>query len=181
MKHTNLIGSIIQIGTGTYLKLGVNVGGKSEQFAGPTNLRMGETAKDAQVIHFGGTELAIRPSLSMPGNPDANNPADFRVQVGTSGIGSGSFASFASMKTKDGIGPVAEFEFAPLKDGEPTKKLTINLTEKCCGDQFFAKVALPEGVKTGVNAAKVTLSFPDSPWGKIPATSYFVDVIPLRK
>jgi hypothetical protein len=122
-----------------------------------------------------------RPSFSMPGILDANAPADFRVQVGTPGIGSGSFASFVCMKTKDGIGPVAEFEFTSLKEDEPTKKITVNLTEKCCGDQFFAKVKVPDGVKTGVNAAKVTLSFPACPWGKILESSYFVDVIPLRK
>jgi hypothetical protein len=117
----------------------------------------------------------------MPGLPNANAPSDFRVQVGTPGIGSGSFASFMSEKTAEGVGPVAEFEFFPIKEGEPVRKVSINLTEKCCGDQFFAKLAVPEGVKTGLNAAKVTLSFPASPWGKIQPTVYPVDVIPMRQ
>jgi len=85
------------------------------------------------------------------------------------------------VRTTEGTGPIAEFEFTPLKAGEPTRKITINLTERCCGDQFFAKVAVPEGVKTGVNAAKVTLSFPACMWGKVPTTSHPLDVIPQRK
>jgi hypothetical protein len=85
------------------------------------------------------------------------------------------------VRTTEGTGPIAEFEFTPLKAGEPKRKITINLTERCCGDQFFAKVAVPEGVKTGVNAAKVTLSFPACMWGKVPTTSYPLDVIPQRK
>jgi hypothetical protein len=117
----------------------------------------------------------------MPGHPDANAPAEFRVQVGTPGIGVGSFASFMSEKVADGISPVAEFEFTPLKKDEPKRKITVKLTERCCGDQFFAKIVLPEGVKTGVNAASVTLSFPACPWGKVPSAAYLVDVIPLRK
>jgi hypothetical protein len=36
-------------------------------------------------------------------------------------------------------------------------------------------------VKTGVNAAKVTLSFPDCPWGKVEPATYAVDVIAKRK
>ncbi len=181
VKHTNLMIGFVNLGTVLYAKMLVTVGGKTVQHAGPTNLVFSEFAGEAQIVHFGGTELVVRPSLSMPGYPDANAPADFRVQVGTAGIGPGSFASFASERVSEGSGPVAEFEFTPLKKDEVSRKITIPLTEKCCGDQFFAKVAVPEGVKTGINAAKVTLSFRACPWGKVPATTYFVDVMPLRK
>jgi RNA polymerase sigma factor (sigma-70 family) len=181
-KHPNLMMSAVNMESGgTYAKFGVRVNGKTDQTAGLTNLRLAESAKDAQVAHFGGTEITVRPSLSMPGYPDANARADFRVQVGTPGIGSGSFVSFLSELTAEGIGPVAEFEFTPVKAGEPTRKITLHLTERCCGDQFFAKVAVPDDVTTGVNAAKVTLSFPDCPWGKVEPATHTVDVMPKRK
>jgi RNA polymerase sigma factor (sigma-70 family) len=181
-KHTNLIFSAVQVGVAsTFVKIGVTVGGKTEQTAGLTNLRLGEGGKEAQLVHFGAVEVTARPSVSMPGHPDANAPSDFRVQVGTPGVGTGSFASFMNPSVAEGIGPVAEFEFEPLKAGDAARKVTLHLTERCCGDQFFAKLTVPEGVKTGVNAAKVMLSFPNCPWGKVEPAVYPVDVMPKRK
>ena len=39
----------------------------------------------------------------------------------------------------------------------------------------------PDGVKAGMDAAKVTLSFPNCPWGKVEPAAYTVNVIPKRK
>jgi len=178
-KHTLLYLSVINSGLSTFAKIGVTVNGKTEQMAGLTNLRLGEKGQDAQVIHFGGTEMVVRPSLSLRGYLDENAPGGFQVQVGTPGIGTGSFASFLSARTAEGVGPIAEFEFTPRKAGEPTK-ITLKLADHDHGDQFFARVAVPAGVKTGINAAKVTLSFPNCPWGKVEPVTYTVDVIPKR-
>ena len=81
-------------------------------------------------------------------------------------------------------------EAAAVADNEPSpqlglfeapKKVTLNLTERCCGDQFFAKLTVPDGVKTGLDVAKVTLSFPNCPWGKVEPATYTIDVIPKEK
>ena len=108
------------------------------------------------MVYFGGTEVVVRPSLSMPAHSDANRAVEFRVQAGT-----------------PGIWPNGEFEFTALKAREAPKKITLNLLDRCCGDQFYAKI--------GVNAAKVTLGFPASPWGKVEPATYPVDVMPKQK
>ncbi|VTR91382.1 sigma-70 family rna polymerase sigma factor : RNA polymerase sigma factor, sigma-70 family OS=Singulisphaera acidiphila (strain ATCC BAA-1392 / DSM 18658 / VKM B-2454 / MOB10) GN=Sinac_0102 PE=4 SV=1: Sigma70_r2: Sigma70_r4_2 [Gemmata massiliana] len=167
--------------TSTYVRLGAQARGGPDQLAGLTNLRLAETAKEAQVLHFGGNEVTVRPSLSMPSPLSVDKAVEFRVQVGTPGIGSGSFASFVGEKLAEGLGPVAELEFTPLKAGDKPVQTTVNLIDRCCGDQFFAKVAVPDGVKIGVNAVKVTLSFPACPWGKVESTTHFVDVLPKQK
>jgi hypothetical protein len=180
-KHTNLMFSALNLETNsTFATIIVTVNDKTEQMAGLTNLRLAESAKEAQVVHFGAKDVTVRPSVSMPGHPNAKAPANFRVQVGTPGIGSGSFASFLNERTAEGVGPVAEFEFTPLQAGEAARKVTLHLKERCCGDQFFAKLTVPEGVKTGLDAAKVTLSYPNCPWGKVEPVTYLVDVIPKK-
>ena len=179
--HSDVFLSAIRMNTGSvFAKLGVKVGGKTLQTAGPTNLRLAESAKEARVIHFGSPIVTTIPSHTMPSFPDANRPDDFRVQIVTPGIGAGSFAAFGSEQLPEGVAPVAEFEFTPLAGGEP-KKLTVKLTERCCGDQFFAKVTVPDGVKTGLNAARVTLSFSNCPWGRPRPTTHKIDVMPKQK
>ncbi len=117
----------------------------------------------------------------MPSNPDANRPEEQRFQVGTPGIGAGSFVSYGNVTVRDGVGPVAVYEFASTKAGEAAKSVTLKLTDRCCGDHFYAKLTVPEGVKTGVNAANVTLSFPDCPWGKVAPVTQMVDIMPRQK
>jgi RNA polymerase sigma factor (sigma-70 family) len=182
-KHTDFFLSGIRMTTtgAVYPRLGVRVDGRTLQMAGPANLQMAGSPKEARVVHFGSPVVTARPSLSMPSTPDANGPADFRVQVGTPGVGPGSFASFGNGDLPEGVGPLAEFEFDPVEPGGAPKKVTLKLTERCCGDQFFAKLTVPVGVKAGVNAAKVTLSFPGCPWGKVEPVTYPVDVIPKSK
>jgi hypothetical protein len=122
--------------------------------------------------------VTAQPSFTMQGTADASRPTNYRVQVGTPGVRVGSFAAYGGEGLPEGVSPVAEFEFVPLKPGGAPKKVALPLTERCCGDQFFAELAVPEGVKTGLNAARVTLSFPNCPWGKVEATTYTIDVIP---
>jgi len=182
-KHTNLTLHTMILGFDTtYAKITVNVGGKTEQLAGLTDLWFAGSAKEAQVIHFGGKEIVAEPQVSPRfALLSADRADEFQVQVGTPGIGAGSFASFVNKHLPEGIGPIAEFEFTPLEAGAPTKKMTVKLIDRCCENQFVAKVAVPDGVKTGVNAAKVTLSFPNCPWGKVEPVTYPVDVTPKQK
>jgi RNA polymerase sigma factor (sigma-70 family) len=181
-KHTDFIFSAVRMNTGSaFARLGMRLDGKTLQVAGPTDLRMAESPREARVVHFGSPVVTARPSLTMQSTADANAPADYRVQVGTPGVGPGSFVAYGSEQLPEGVAPVAEFEFLPLKPDDGPKKVTLNLTERCCGDQFFAKLAVPDGVRTGLNAATVTLSFPYCPWGKVAPATFTIDVMPRLK
>jgi RNA polymerase sigma factor (sigma-70 family) len=181
-KHTDFFFSALRLPTGlTIARFGLRLDGKTMQIAGPTSLAMAESPKDARVVHFGSPALTVQPSFTMQSTADANAPVDYRVQVGTPGVGVGSFAAYGSEQLPEGVAPVAEFEFTPPKPDEAPKRVTVNLTERCCGDQFFATLAVPDGVKTGLNAAKVTLSFPNCPWGKVAPATYTIDVLPKQK
>jgi RNA polymerase sigma factor (sigma-70 family) len=181
-KHTDFFFSVVRLPTGlTIARFGLKLDGKTFQIAGPTSLALAESPKDARVVHLGSPVVTAQPSFTMQGTADANEPTDYRVQVGTPGVGVGAFAAYGSEDGPAGVAPVAEFEFAPLKPDDAPKKVTLPLAERCCGDQFFAKLAVPDGVKTGLNAAKVTLSFPNCPWGKVEPATYTIDVIPKRK
>lgn len=181
-KHTDFFFGAIRVNTGgVFTRFGLKLDGKTLQLAGPTSLALAESPKDARVVHFGSPVVTAQPSFTMQGTADANGPADYRVQVGTPGVGVGSFAAYGSEDVPAGVAPVAEFEFAPRKPEDGPKRVTLPLTERCCGDQFVAKLTVPDGVKTGLNAAKVTLTFPDCPWGKVAPATSTIDVIPKQK
>ena len=181
-KHTDFVfGGVRTPGGNVFPRLGMRVGGKAVQMAGPTDLRMGESPKDAPVLHFGSKVVTVRPSKTMPSTPDAGKPGDYRVQVGTPGVGPGSFVSWGNDGLADGVGPVAEFLFTPAKAGDAPLAVKRALTDRCCGDQFYEKLAVPAGAKAGLDAARVTLSFPDCPWGRVAPAHYPLDVIPARK
>ncbi|MDY3556806.1 RNA polymerase sigma factor [Gemmata sp. JC717] len=137
-----------------------------------------DAARTAQVLHFGGAEVVCRPWVSGRSLLNAAAPAEFTVQVGTPGIGLGSFTAFSNDQVPKGTGPVAEIEFDPLVGGAKPITVTVNLTDRDHGDKFFARVTVPDGVKTGVEAAKVKLSFPNCPWGPVGASTHRVDVKP---
>jgi hypothetical protein len=60
------------------------------------------------------------------------------------------------------------------------KQVRVELAERLESTLFAGKITVPEGVKTGLDAAKVTLSYPNCPWGKVEPVTYLVDVIPRR-
>lgn len=180
-RHTGFVfGGLRTAGGNVFARLGLKVGGEVVQTAGPTDLRLMESPKDAPVLHFGSKVVTARPSKSMPATPDAGKPVDYRVQVGTPGVGPGSFVSFGSDGLADGVGPVAAFLFPAAKAGDGAKEVKLALTDRCCGDQFYEKLAVPAGAKAGLDAAAVTLSFPGCPWGEVAPARYSLDVIPKR-
>ncbi|MBX9625401.1 MAG: hypothetical protein K2X82_16465, partial [Gemmataceae bacterium] len=160
-----------------YLRL--TVGGTVFQLAGPTDLRLAESPKDAQVVHFGSRVVTARPGRLAAPNADLTGP--FQVKVGTPGVGPGSFAAFGWRELAEGVGPVAEFAFAPVKPGEAAKTLKLPLTRRVDACEFYDDLTVPDGVKTGLDAATVTLSFPGCPWGEVKPATCAVDVSPKRK
>lgn len=176
-KHTDFMLSAIRPTAtgGAYAKLAVRVNGKTFQHAGPTDLRLTETPAAARVLPFGSRVVTAQVSHTMPGVPEVGKAADFRVRVGTPGVGAGSFVAFGSEDQT--ANPVAEFEFAV---GGAPRRVLLPLTERCCGDQFYAALRTPDGARTGLAAAAVTLSYPNCPWGPVAPTTTRIDVMPKQ-
>src|SRR5262249_51630932 len=96
-KHTDFFFGTVRMNTGSvFARFGLRLDGKTLQIAGPTDSRMAESPKESRVVHFGSPVVTAQPSFTMQSTADANVPFDYRVQVGTPGIGSGSFAAYGS-------------------------------------------------------------------------------------
>lgn len=139
--------------------------GSPPQKVGPTDFRFTDTPDAARVVHFGSKVLAVRPSLTMPSVLEVGKAAEFRVQVGTPGVGVGSFASVGNDGMPKDRNPLAEFTFPPAKPGEKPVVLKVELKERCCGDQFYVAVEVPKG--TPAVKAKVAIRFPNCPLGTV--------------
>ena len=146
------------------------------QKVGPMDFRFADSPDTARVVHFGSEVLAVRPSLTMPSVLEEGEKVAFRVQVGTPGVGAGSFASVSNDGLNKKANPVAEFTFPPAKPGDKPVSVKAELKERCCGDQFFAAVEVPKGT-TG--KASVTIRFPDYPHGSV--TPFTGEVPVLQK
>lgn len=178
-KHTDFYFSAIRLGAGAaYAKIGLKVDGKTMQFTGPEDLRLTETPAEARVLPFGSRVVTAQVSQTMPGTPEAGKAVDFRVRVGTPGVGAGSFVAFGSEDVM--ANPVAEFEFAAARPGDAPRRVTLPLTDRCCGDQFHASLRVPDGSRTGIDAAGLTLSYPNCPWGPVAPVTRRVDVMPRQ-
>ncbi|HYT93065.1 MAG TPA: sigma-70 family RNA polymerase sigma factor [Gemmataceae bacterium] len=136
------------------------------------------TPKEAPVIHINGP-LTLRAHsvwAEFPGGRKlkevpyqldlGEKVAQLHVQVGTPGLGKGTFAAFA---TEQGfpadLHPMAEISMPSKADPNKMIKLQFSLKERCCGTQFNGPVQIPEA--GGPGKAKVTLSFPDWKEGKV--------------
>jgi hypothetical protein len=189
-------------------RTGGMVGGTTDTYLSQTagdhgRLNYAPSPELAAVIHFGSEMVTIRPSFSpSTGNPrsrysalDANRDHPVLFQVGTPGVGAGnkkygasSFASFdpSSLDYRERrfreavVNPIAEYEFTPLNPADGVKKVKIELSERFGYSEFGGKITVPQGVKTGLDAAKVTLSYPNCPWGRVEPVTYLVDVIPKK-
>jgi len=175
--------------------VGVHDGERYTQTAGGNELNYAPSPEQAAVVHFGSKIVTVRPSLRTAVErdwrcaiPDANGEDQVLYEFGTPGVGpgnkafgAGSFATFTHSDPPKCADPVAEYEFTPLNPAEGLKKVTVKLTGRVGQTEFTGKVTVPDGVKTGLSAAKVTLSFPDCPWGKVEPVTFPVDVAPKRK
>jgi hypothetical protein len=144
---------------------------------GPMDFRFADTPDAARVVHVGSKVLAVRPSVTMPSTLEAGKAEDFRVQVGTPGVGAGSFASVTNDGLNKTANPVAEFTFPPAKPGDKPVVVKVELKERCCEDQFYAAVEVPK--ETSGDKAAVTIRFPDYPHGSV--TPFTGEVHVVRK
>jgi hypothetical protein len=181
-KHTDFIFSGLRlVGGGTYAKVGLRVSGKTLQLAGLTDLQLTETPAAARVLPFGSRVVTAQRSHTMPAVPEVGKAVDFRVRVGTPGVGAGSFVAYGSEDVPEATSPVAEFLFPAATAGGAAQRVVVPLTQRCCGDQFYAPVTAPEGTRPGLDSAALVLRFPNCPWGTVAPAASRVDVMPKER
>ena len=204
-RHTNLtvrVSSYIQ----RYrpVSLSVKVNGRNDHFAGGPLLEFADRPQDAPVVHFGGP-LTLRVAmesgvLHVPidygEKPDLKwsdkypptyeqkslargEPRELVAQIGTLGLGRGTFAALSAGLPPADLHPVAEIEF-PLVDPAVKKvRLTARLDSRCCATLFRGSLTVP--AEAAVGKAKVRLSFADWKDGKVaPATGEVAVTNPVR-
>lgn len=204
-RHTGLkvrADSYVQRYRPVYLE--VNVAGRGEQFAGGQVLAFANRPQDAPVIHFGGP-LTLRLSmesgvLHVPINyddkPDPTwydrHPPTYEerslvrgesrmlvAQIGTPGLGRGTFAALSAGRPPADVHPVADIEFPPADPRAKPIRMSVRLDSRCCGTLFRGSVTAPDGAAEG--KAKVSLSYPDWKDGKVaPATGEVGVTKPVR-
>src|SRR5262249_20615792 len=88
------------------------------------------------------------------------------VQVGTPGLGKG---TFASIPTQQGfpaqLHPRIDVTMPSKSDPKKTLRRTLTLAERCCGTHFLTQVQVPEDC--GLGKARLLLSFPDWKEGNV--------------
>jgi hypothetical protein len=204
-KHTELtvdVGSYVQ----RYrpVSLAIKVSGRDDQFAGGQLLRFAARPQDAPIIHFNGP-LTFRVAmesgiLHVPINYDdkpdpkwydehppkyeerslvRGESRMFVAQIGTPGLGRGTFAALSAGIPPAAVHPVADIEFPAADAKAKPVRMSIALKSRCCGTLFRETVAVPEVVTLG--KAKVSLSFPDWKDGHVTPTTGEVAVTnPVR-
>jgi hypothetical protein len=162
----------------------VKTNGSNDQFAGGQLLAFADRPEDAPVVHFGGPlqmRLAMEGgALSVPICYDeqvdvkkwyAEHPPQYDVgglvrgesrllvaQVGTPGLGRGTFAALSAGIPPAGVHPVAELEIPATDPKGKAVQIKTDLDSRCCATLVRGKVTAPADVALGT--ARVTLSFP---------------------
>jgi RNA polymerase sigma factor (sigma-70 family) len=84
---------------------------------------------------------------------------ELHVQLGTPGLGKGTFAAIAVEKAfPKHLHPIAELAVPSRADPSKMLKTENLLNKRCCGTHFLGSLDLPE--EAGPGNAKITLSFP---------------------
>jgi hypothetical protein len=81
-----------------------------------------------------------------------------RAQLGTAGLGLGTFQAVRCDLPPKDVHPVAKVVFGNADPKKPRIEVSVDLKERCCGTLFQGSIAVPADVALG--KAKVTLSVP---------------------
>jgi hypothetical protein len=178
-----------------WVALKVNVSGRGTQSVSSPLLRFADKPADAPVIHFDGP-LALRLNMSTnilhhPVNYTDKKEAappwyeqaplvrgevcELTAEVGTPGVGPGTFALMTADIPPSNAHPVALVEFRHRDAAKPATLVKVELTQRCCGTLFKGKVQVPEDVAVG--KAKVSLAFPGWADGNVLSTDAEVTVV----
>jgi hypothetical protein len=162
------------------------VNNRDLQSAGGDLLRFADRPEDAPIVHFNGP-LTMRVHmetgvLQIPINYDEAGPkrrrwyeehppvpeerelvigksASLFAEVGTPGLGRGTFVALSAGAPPNDVHPVAEVEFPNADPTKPAINTRVVLRQRCCGSLFHESVPAPE--EAGVGRAKVSLSYGD--------------------
>jgi len=178
----------------------VKTNGVNDQFAGGQLLAFADRPEDAPVIHFGGP-LQMR--LAMEGGAlfvpicydeqvdarkwYAEHPPQYDVgglvrgesrmlvaQIGTAGLGRGTFAALSAGIPPARVHPVGELEVAAADRNEKATRIKVDLDSRCCGTLFRGKVSVPADAPLG--KATVTLSYPGWKDGRVTPVTGEVEI-----
>jgi hypothetical protein len=97
-----------------------------------------------------------------------------RVEIGTAGVGPGTFNAISADKTPKDAHPIAKVLFAPSDPKHSPIEISTNLDKRCCGTLFCGSIRVPTNAALG--KAKITLSYPDWKDGYVSAASAEVTV-----
>jgi hypothetical protein len=166
------------------VSVSVKANGTNDQFAGGQLLAFADRPADAPVIHFAGP-LTMRVAMEngrlfVPINYDeksdaakwyAEHPPRYEesalvrgesrllvAQIGTPGLGRGTFATLSAGIPPADLHAVAEIEFQTADPKATPIRVKVDLDKRCCGTLFRGAVEVPAGAAIGTG--KVSLSFP---------------------
>lgn len=187
------------------VSVSVKANGTDEQFAGGQLLVFADRPAHAPVIHFAGP-LTLRVAMEngrlfVPISYDdkidadkwyAEHPPKYEetalvrgdtrllvAQIGTPGLGRGTFATLSAGIPPADLHPVAEIEL-PAADSKAARiRIKVELDKRCCGTLFRGAVQVPAGAAIG--NGKASLSFPAWRAGAVSAGAGIVEVINLVK
>jgi hypothetical protein len=154
----------------------VDVPGQGRQSVGGEQLWFGTTATNAPIIWFDGA-LTMRPApsgmLHCPIDYSGKEPPppwyeefplvrgqkmSLRAELGSAGIGVGTFSVLPNNKAPQNVHPVAKVVFRHKDPKQPAIEVSVELNQRCCGTLFKGLISVPEEAALG--KAKITYSFP---------------------
>jgi hypothetical protein len=109
----------------------VKVGGTARYFAGSNlePLRFARRPQDAPIIHFGGP-MTIHLSRKLDWSEGQGQESELFAELGTPGLGKGTFAALYYEAVPPDAHPVAEIEWPRTAAGTPPKT-TVALLSRC--------------------------------------------------
>jgi hypothetical protein len=170
----------------------VDVPGYGRQSVGGPEWWFADAPAKAPVVWFDGAlTLRLAPSglLHMPVDYTGKEPPPpwheefplvrgksmpLRVEIGSAGVGSGTFNAIPNDKPPANAHPVAKVVFPHADPKKPPIEIVVELNKRCCGTLFQGSIAVPTEVALG--KAKVTLSFPGWRDGNVGPTVVEVEV-----
>jgi hypothetical protein len=166
----------------------VDVPGQGRQSVGGTQLWFGSTTANAPIIWFDGAlTMRTAPSglLHCPIDYSGKEPPppwyeefplvrgqkmSLRAELGSAGIGVGTFNALSNDKVPEGVHPVATVVFRHKDPKQPAVVVSVELNRRCCGTRFQGSISVP--AEAALGQAKITYSFPAWVEGKVrPAVS----------
>jgi len=121
------------------------------------------TPADAQITHFGGPLVfAFKWDEKQKLEPWPKRTT-FDVHIGTRSLPPKNcpyelFAPLTELEPPRHLHPTAVFKFPPRTAGGPPVELVVDLDQRCCGDTFYAQMAVPR--EAGEGRATVVLTYP---------------------